>query len=78
MYSIALLSDDWMCQSFLQLTDMKQKIVGFDAQANQIKVGLEYITEKANRESVVMDSTQRFNLQIETSIKLSAWYPARI
>lgn len=72
MYSIALLSDDWMCQSFLQLTDMKQKIVGFDAQANQIKVGLEYITEKANRESVVMDSTQRFNLQIETSIKLSA------
>lgn len=72
MYSIALLSDDWMCQSFLQLTDMKQKIVGFDAQANQIKVGLEYITEKTNRESVVMDSTQRFNLQIETSIKLSA------
>lgn len=40
MYSIALLSDDWMPQSFLQLTDMKQKIVGFDAQANQIKVGL--------------------------------------
>lgn len=72
MYSIALLSDDWMCQSFLQLTDMKQKIVGFDAQANQIKVGLEYITEKTNRESVVMDSTQHFNLQIETSIKLSA------
>lgn len=72
MYSIALLSDDWMCQSFLQLTDMKQKIVGFDAQANQIKVGLEYITEKTNRESVVMASTQRFNLQIETSIKLSA------